>query len=506
MDGGNSFDNAIGAWRKDQNPLFLELCSGCGVLSATVASFGFDTMPVDHKHNKHRVHIKTFNLDLSDEHGWKTLRYVVEQCNVIAVHIAPPCGTCSRAREICLSADWYGPQPLRNSQYPYGVPAMSSKDRIRVEQANSLYKYMAEFCIYLNDRGIPWTVENPTNSWLWELPCMAHLMAVAFFTTFQSCAYGGQRYKNTSFLTNHPIFLSLCRQCGDVEPHEHLAWGIDSATQQFSTALEAEYPKLLCREYALLLVELAQDKGITLDPFPQAAAKTRPEKQQSGRAVPPLIPEYEKVISMLLQDSPQLNEKNQLTQPLPNIPAGSKLLRAEAKGGSYKMYVFGVYHSVKKFVQISKSLWHPFDELRHLPDFLTMAIFNVLSLSKVETMRNRLTKIQTWRKWALELADQENELKSKLPQHVRNVMRGKRILLLKKLAYEVLDWPDKNLIDDLCSGFKLVGQAPATGVFRVQPRPGNISEEELMKQSKFLRPAIIGKTNRSAPGLHDAEL
>ena len=105
MERGNNFDNTIGAWRKDQNPLFLELCSGCGVLSATVASFGFDTMPVDHRHNKHRVHIKTFNLDLSDEHGWKTLRYVVEQCNVIAVHIAPPCGTCSRAREIRLSAD-----------------------------------------------------------------------------------------------------------------------------------------------------------------------------------------------------------------------------------------------------------------------------------------------------------------------------------------------------------------------------------------------------------------
>jgi hypothetical protein len=52
----------------------------------------------------------------------------------------------------------------------------------------------------------------------------------------------------------------------------------------------------------------------------------------------------------------------------------------------------------------------------------------------------------------------------------------------------------------------LVGETPATGVFKHQPKIGNISETELMMQSKFLRPAIIGKTNAAARGEHEAEL
>jgi len=78
--------------------------------------------------------------------------------------------------------------------------------------------------------------------------------------------------------------------------------------------------------------------------------------------------------------------------------------------------------------------------------------------------------------------------------------------LLNKLATEVLDWPDKFLFDDLCNGFRLVGEAPATGVFKTQPKVGNISEAELMKQSKFLRPAIIGKTNSASMSEHESEL
>ena len=84
---------------------------------------------------------------------------------------------------------------------------MSDTDRTRVEQANILYKYMANFCEFLNELGMPWTMENPTNSWLWELPCMQALVAQMYFASFHSCAYGGKRYKATSFLTNHPAFL-----------------------------------------------------------------------------------------------------------------------------------------------------------------------------------------------------------------------------------------------------------------------------------------------------------
>ena len=37
------------------NPLFIELCSGCGILSATIKAVGFMILPIDCDRNKHRL-------------------------------------------------------------------------------------------------------------------------------------------------------------------------------------------------------------------------------------------------------------------------------------------------------------------------------------------------------------------------------------------------------------------------------------------------------------------
>ena len=65
VDQGDEVKANLKVWKQDQTPLFIELCSGCGILSATVASQGFDAMPVDHQYNKHRTHVKTFSFWIS---------------------------------------------------------------------------------------------------------------------------------------------------------------------------------------------------------------------------------------------------------------------------------------------------------------------------------------------------------------------------------------------------------------------------------------------------------
>ena len=385
---------------------------------------------------------------------------------------------------------------------------MTARDRTRVELANALYMHMCDFCVFLNAMQVPWTMENPTNSWLWELPCMRQLVAVSYFTTFHSCAYGGARYKSTSFLTNHAAFLSFCRQCDGL--HDHLGWGFDVETQQFSTALEAEYPKQLCEEYARTLLDMAREINMDVTPHPKAEDKLHPQKQQPGRAVPPLIPEYERVVSILLDTEPSLDSKRRLTKDLPNIPAGSKLLRSEAKGGSgekqFTMHVFGIFHSFEKFTTIARSLWHPFDELKHIPDLMVRSIFDLLSNSKLATSRRRLETLQKWRQWAQDLKPEEEALKASMPEHVRHILHNKRPALLEKLATVELDWPDKELYGELCQGFRITGEAQATGVFRQQPKLATMTESELMQQSKFLRPAIIGKAKNHSGNKFAAEL
>eukprot|EP00435_Cladocopium_sp_Y103_P036742 s2741_g9.t1 len=130
----------------------------------------------------------------------------------------------------------------------------------------------------------------------------------------------------------------------------------------------------------------------------------------------------------------------------------------------------------------------------------------MLSHSRVEVAKRRLEILQEWRSWAAELSDEEQRWRTAMPEHVRMVLQNKRPALLQKLATEVLDWPDKEICNDLCKGFRIVGEAPATGIFRTQPKLAVLSEIELMEQCKFLRPAIIGKTRTSAGNDNASEL
>ena len=68
------------------------------------------------------------------------------------------------------------------------------------------------------------------------------------------------------------------------------------------------------------------------------------------------------------------------------IPAGSKLLRSEKKG-EMVLCVFGIFHSCEKFVNISRSLWHPFDQAAHMLDYL----FEHLTNSPTELVKLRIS-------------------------------------------------------------------------------------------------------------------
>ena len=86
---------------------------------------------------------------------------------------------------------------------------------------------------------------------------------------------------------------------------------------------------------------------------------------------------------------------------------------------------------------------------------------------------------------------------------MRDVLSGKRILLLKSIARD-LNWPDMAFFDELLEGFKLVGLQPPSGVFPLEPRPMAFDSTELDGAVRFLRPALLGKVN-STPVDDDAK-
>ena len=93
-------------------PLFIEICAGTAMLSRCFKEAGFDSIAIDHSKNRLQPLAHICNVDLTKTPGWEFLHRLISHYNVSFVHAAPPCGTCSRAREIKLS----GKCPLRTEE------------------------------------------------------------------------------------------------------------------------------------------------------------------------------------------------------------------------------------------------------------------------------------------------------------------------------------------------------------------------------------------------------
>ena len=182
---------------------------------------------------------------------------------------------------------------------------------------------------FLHSMGVAWTVENPTNSWLCEMPEMSFALAHGHFVTLHSCAYGGERKKNTAFLCSECEFQALEKFCDGSHPHK--GWGYDFETGEFNTAKEAEYPRALCVQYANIL-ERYTFGSVGLHTPAMGDDKAKPNQQPRGRSVPQIISEFASVRTLTSTSAPPINSKRLLTELWMGVPAGAKLLRSEAKG------------------------------------------------------------------------------------------------------------------------------------------------------------------------------
>ena len=473
----------------EDQPLFIELCAGSATLSSVVKARGFDVLPIDHEANRHKTKCKVFQMDLSEQHAIDTLVHITTHYPILAVHVGLPCGTCSKARGIPMSDGSEGPPPLRSQEFLLGLPDLSDTNLLKVRSANSLYQRAELLIEHLERLGITWTVENPTNSFLWDLPFLAFAMAHGKLHHCHACAFGGTRKKLTTFLSNNDAFQEMSRFCEDVPPHEHEPWGYDHQLKCFNTSKEAEYPVKMCEQYAAILQDLRPNCV-----QPQSSKRKLPFTQTGGRSNPQVISEFLTVVTLKLHSVPPINNKRQLMNGLYNVPAGSRLLRTEANKGGFTC-VFGVYRSMQQFFECARQLWHPFDELKNLPDRLITSIFNNITSSPHELAKQRCKFMTHWTRRARDLQKDENQLHMSMPEHVRAVLKGKRILLMKELAQSIR-WPDMSLFDEMTAGFKLVGTVAKTGIFKPHVTVANMSASDLEKKMKFLRPMILGKLRK----------
>ena len=69
------------------------------------------------------------------------------------------------------------------------------------------------------------------------------------------------------------------------------------------------------------------------------------------------------------------------------------------------------------------------------------------------------------------MQEKEGKLHEAMPEEIKTVNQGKRLLLLKELL-QAIGWPDKQLVPDLASGMRIAGNLERSGTFLPYERGG----------------------------------
>ena len=129
--------------------------------------------------------------------------------SIALLHLAPPCGTASRARgkrlRFLKAHNIKEPRALRDDNHPDGLQWLQGSDKLRTEAANLLYETTVLIARAAIQHDIAITVENPANSLMWKTSpfvSLFHDFPELKYVTFHNCAHGDSRDKLTCFATN----------------------------------------------------------------------------------------------------------------------------------------------------------------------------------------------------------------------------------------------------------------------------------------------------------------
>ena len=508
-------------------PVIVEFFCGSARLTASLKEVGIkDAFGVDHKLDKAVAAAK--RLDLTVEADQLVLLQWIQSPLVVGVFLAPPCGTCSLARNIKLRDStgrvMNGPKPLRSSDWPEGLPGLGHKDRLRVSAANKLYDFLATVVDMAHDLGLLVVVENPRSSLFWLTRFWKQIKAPMQYAAHQACAYGGQRPKWTVLAWNHPAFAAISKCCpGESDMHKHKPWGLvqsESGTH-FSTSEETAYPsgltQAIARVFASILMahgwkppleQMHEQQEVSLRSM-RAIATAQPKASK----MPPIVREHKKVLLITgpfadlatVPVEPMQRLKQAWDIPtsckaeITSLPEGAQLLRTtplRSKGGLLVLdqlsvgvfeQAWGIPFSPDEFIQEAVERGHPKLFSRLVPKILQTAIENNFCDEGLQCLAlNRIQWFTKWTERAKQLQKHDADIKNALPSHAAKILEPKRLALFKEIL-EDLEYPDIGAFEELVTGTDLVGEVKPFGIFEKAFKPAEKTVAQLRGASKSER-------------------
>lgn len=462
---------------------------------------------MDGPHNEHHPLHKTLILDLADVDAQDCLFSLLEALQPHGIHIALPCGTGSRARDKPVPAKLRQsgapcPRPLRSFEHILGVPNLKPIEEARVQTANKLAAFAVRLIQFAMDHSTFISLENPTNSWMWGVLAffvrqtknskLQHFYNAFFALDFDNCCHGGDRPKSTRFLCSHDLLSSLALRCQNDHVHKPYQIWSGPTGWKFDTALESEYPQLLCFRFATLLKQHCQSFASFDVP------DLRPTLQQTKRSRA-LVPEYHKIVQ--LQCAPKAPHKllshsqgEAVRETGTLLPSDAGLEKPAVDSSPNKpeaLSKFGIYNTPEQFIRLASFCSHPLDTVNAIPDVLKRNIFEMLTLGCHFRSKKRLEFAKRLVKMKEELIHAEAEFQASLPHHVREVLSGKNVILMKKLLEES-SFEDAN-VADLMQGVDIVGTAEKSALFDLKVQPAVTTPEFLLMSEKWRRKRLEGK-------------
>ena len=476
--------------------LVVEIFAGTARLSKTAREAGFQVLPVD-KSSARATQIFVASYDVTIPEQLEALIELLETeaQRILAVHLAPACGTASRAREKKLASfakrGFKIPGPLRSAEKPLGLDGLQGLDKIRTESANLVYSATAVLvrkCLELN---ILCSLENPANSLFWFFPDISELLDLGFKVDFHNCMHGGNRNKLTTWWSTKNVFSELAVLCD--AGHTHAKWNPTpvGSSLSFPTAEEAAYPFLLCKRLVAILLQHARELG--------AANPTDMEQQlpsglvtshrwvidmlPKGKQVKPLVSEFQSYKNFIIDVASDPEQ----SQAFKTLPKGARIVHRQLQWGKIrvddgvhtwvtnnKSHVIEAQSPLLEKTQLGKTVqaeliavgiprdpWdfltraveagHPRSLAVHLNDGVQSMLRENFSEEPYKVVKERVRFLKTWTARCKDLEQAESDLHNSLEPHLRNVLEGKRLLLFKEILTS-LQYPDSELVDTICQG------------------------------------------------------
>ena len=181
-----------------------------------------------------------------------------QQCRGMV--LAPPCTTFSIARR----------PALRSMAQPWGKDNLSEKEQAQLHAANVLIRNTLTIIRVATACKVPWALENPRSSLLWQVPemCSIARQSASSYTDLHMCGFGSRWRKATRLLSSRiakmdEMIRKCCPSAAGVcsfskQPHIRLQ-GRDPHGVSWTRRAQ-EYPALFCARLSELLINAGRER------------------------------------------------------------------------------------------------------------------------------------------------------------------------------------------------------------------------------------------------------